>query len=194
MKIGYARVSTEAQDIAAQRERLLSLGVSPDRIYSDHGLSGRTRRRPGLETALAVCRHGDELVVNKLDRLARSVQDAVAIFSELESLGVALNIDGVIYDPKTPTGKLMLNILSMIAEFEADLISARTKEGMTLAKKKGRLRGKSPKLSKSKQKLVREMWDEGTRTQSEIAEIFQVSPRTIRRIIHDELKNSKRAP
>lgn len=189
MKIGYARVSTEAQDIAAQRERLLSLGVAPDRIYSDHGLSGRTRQRPGLETALAVCRHGDELVVNKLDRLARSVQDAVAIFSELESLGVALNIDGVIYDPKTPTGKLMLNILSMIAEFEADLISARTKEGMAIAKKKGRLRGKPPKLSESKQKLVREMWDGGEKTQSELAEIFDVSPRTIRRIVHHELKN-----
>ena len=134
MLIGYARVSTVRQDATAQRQRLEFLGVTPERIYVDEGISGKDRRRLGLEKALAACREGDTLIVTKLDRLARSVKDAAEIFAYLDSEGVALSIDGVIYDPRTPSGKLMLNILSMIAEFEADLISQRTKEGMAIAR------------------------------------------------------------
>src|SRR3954453_16262101 len=81
--IGYARVSTEAQDLTAQREGLLSLGVDPGRLYVDHGLTGTNRERPGLREALAACREGDTLVVTKLDRLARSLPDARAIAKEL---------------------------------------------------------------------------------------------------------------
>jgi len=72
-KIGYARVSTDAQDLTAQRGALAALGVTLDRIYVDHGLTGTNRERPGLRQALAACRAGDTLVVTKLDRLARSL-------------------------------------------------------------------------------------------------------------------------
>ena len=78
-RIGYARCSTNRQDLAAQRQALLELGVAEDRIYTDHGLTGATRARPGLDQALAAVRQGDTLVVPKLDRLARSVPDARAI-------------------------------------------------------------------------------------------------------------------
>ncbi len=78
-KIGYARVSTDAQDLTAQSDALAALGVTPDRIYVDHGLTGTSRERPGLRQALAACRAGDTLVVTKLDRLARSLPDAHAI-------------------------------------------------------------------------------------------------------------------
>ena len=71
--IGYARCSTDRQDLAAQRHTLRGLGVSDDRVYLDHGMTGRNRKRPGLEQALAAVRAGDTLVVPKLDRLARSV-------------------------------------------------------------------------------------------------------------------------
>src|SRR5664279_4554899 len=74
--IGYARCSTEKQDLTAQRQVLRQLGVSEDRVYLDHGLTGRNRSRPGLNNALAALREGDTLVVPKLDRLARSVPDA----------------------------------------------------------------------------------------------------------------------
>jgi DNA invertase Pin-like site-specific DNA recombinase len=74
--IGYARCSTDKQDLAAQRAALEELGVASDRVYVDHGLSGTTRARPGLDQALAAVRAGDTLVVPKLDRLARSVPDA----------------------------------------------------------------------------------------------------------------------
>jgi hypothetical protein len=74
--IGYARVSTDAQDLTAQRNALTALGVDRARLYVDHGLTGTNRERPGLREALAACRAGDTLVVTKLDRLARSVPDA----------------------------------------------------------------------------------------------------------------------
>ena len=81
--IGYARCSTDQQDLTAQRDGLTALGVSPTRIYVDHGLTGTNRARPGLREALAACRDGDTLVVTKLDRLARSLPDARAIVDEL---------------------------------------------------------------------------------------------------------------
>ncbi len=81
--IGYAGVSTDAQDLTAQREGLLALGDDPGRIYVDHGLSDTNRERPGLREALAACREGDTLVVTELDRLARSLPDARAIAEEL---------------------------------------------------------------------------------------------------------------
>jgi DNA invertase Pin-like site-specific DNA recombinase len=81
--IGYARCSTDRQDLTAQREVLRGLGVADDRIYLDHGLTGTNRRRPGLDQALAAVRVGDTLVVPKLDRLARSVPDARAIGDSL---------------------------------------------------------------------------------------------------------------
>src|SRR5687768_2978751 len=145
--IGYARCSTDKQDLAAQRAALERLGVSPERIYTDHGLSGTTRARPGLDQALAAVRSGDTLVVPKLDRLARSVPDARAIADQLLARGVRLQIGGSVHDPHDPMGKMFFNILATFAEFEADLIRLRTREGMAVARARGRLKGKPPKLT-----------------------------------------------
>ncbi len=145
--IGYARVSTDQQDLTAQREALVALGVSSDRIYVDHGLSGTNRDRPGLREALAACREGDTLVVTKLDRLARSLPDAREILDDLTRRAVKLSLGGSIHDPTDPVGRLLFNMLAMVAEFEADLIRLRTREGMRVAKAKGRLRGKQTKLN-----------------------------------------------
>lgn len=106
--IGYARVSTDAQDLTAQREGLLALGVDPGRIYVDHGLTGTNRERPGLREALAACRERDTLVVTKLDRLARSLPDARAIAEELTVRQVRLSLGGSVYDPHDPVGRLQL--------------------------------------------------------------------------------------
>jgi len=84
-KIGYARCSTDNQNLTAQKQALETLGVAPDRIYTDHGLTGTNRARPGLDQAIAAVREGDTLVVPKLDRLARSVPDARAIAEQLGS-------------------------------------------------------------------------------------------------------------
>ena len=127
--VGYARVSTEQQDLTAQRNGLHALGVGDDRIYVDRGLTGASRDRPGLRLALAACRAGDTLVVSKLDRLARSLPDALDNLDELTNRNVKLSLGGSIDDPTDPVGRLLFNVLAMVAEFEADLIRLRTWRG-----------------------------------------------------------------
>lgn len=114
--IGYARVSTEEQDLTAQRDGLAALGVEPSRIYVDHGLTGTNRERPGLREALAACRGGDTLVVTKLDRLARSLPDARGIAEDLTKRKVRLSLGASVYDPTDPVGRLLFNVLAMVAE------------------------------------------------------------------------------
>ena len=128
MLVGYARCSTDAQDLTAHRDALTGLGVKPSRIYVDHGLTGTNRARPGLGEALAAGRSGDTLVVTQLDRLARSLTDARDIVEELTAAGVKLNIGGSLHDPTDPVGRLLFNVLGMIAEFESNLIRMRTRE------------------------------------------------------------------
>tara|TARA_R110000850_G_scaffold252308_1_gene377497 strand:+ start:111 stop:1022 length:912 start_codon:yes stop_codon:yes gene_type:complete len=182
-RVGYARCSTDKQDLAAQRTALLALDVAEDRIYTDHGLTGTNRERPGLAQALAAVREGDTLVVPKLDRLARSVPDARAIADELEKRGVKLALGASVHDPTDPMGKMFFNILATFAEFEADLIRMRTKEGMAIARAKGRLKGKKPKLSDRRQAELRRMYDTGDYSISDLAELFDVSRPTVYRVL-----------
>src|SRR5229473_3323253 len=149
--IGYARCSTLAQDRTAQRQALAALGVSEDRVYLDKGLTGTSRARPGLDQALAAVREGDALVVPKLDRLARSVPDARDIGDTLVARGVRLSLGGTVYDPGDPMSKMFFNMLAVFAEFEVDLLRMRTREGMAIARSRGRLKGKKPKLTARQQ-------------------------------------------
>ncbi len=183
MKIGYARVSTDEQDLTAQRDGLADLGVDPKRIYVDHGLTGRNADRGGLRQALAACRAGDTFVVTKLDRLARSVRDAHEIADDLAAREVKLSIAGSVYDPTDPMGKLLFNVLAMVAEFEADLIRARTREGMKVAKAKGRLRGKSPKLTPRQEAHLVHLHAAKEHTVGELAELFSVGRSTVYRAL-----------
>ena len=181
--IGYARCSTDNQDLAAQRSALVDLGVAPDRIYVDHGLTGRTRNRPGLDQALAAVRKGDTLIVTKLDRLARSTPDAREIADGLAMREVRLAIGTTIYDPSDPMGKMFFNILATFAEFETDLIRMRTREGMKIARARGKLRGKKPKLSEKQQLELRRMHNAGEYSISDLSELFSVSRATVYRTI-----------
>ncbi len=181
--IGYARCSTDTQDLTAQRDALAGFGVAANRIYVDHGLTGTNRARPGLREALAAGRTGDTLVVTKLDRLARSLPDARDIVAELTEAGVKLNIGGSVHDPTDPIGRLLFNVLAMIAEFEADLARLRTREGMKVARAKGRLRGKQPKLKPSQEAHLITLWRAGEHTSAELAELFGVARSTVYRAI-----------
>ncbi|KTR06452.1 DNA resolvase [Aureimonas ureilytica] len=181
--IGYARCSTDKQDLAAQMEALQKLGVAADRIYTDYGFTGSNRARPGLNQALAAARSGDTFVVSKLDRLARSVPDAREIGDDLASRGVRLQIGASIHDPSDPMGRLFFNILATFAEFEADLIRMRTREGMALARSRGKLRGKKPKLSDRQQKELLRMYDTGEYSVSDLAEVFSISRPTVYRTL-----------
>ena len=181
--VGYARCSTDKQDLAAQRSALLELGVDAKRIYVDYGLTGTNRARPGLDQALAAVRSGDTFVVPKLDRLARSVPDARHIADELVARGVTLALGKSRYAPADPMGKMFFNILATFAEFEADLIRMRTREGMAIARAKGKLRGKQPKLSDKQELELRRMRDTGKYSISDLAELFSISRPTVYRTI-----------
>ena len=183
VRIGYARCSTDRQDLTAQRSALVELGVDPGRIYTDHGLTGRTRARPGLDQALAAVRSGDTLVVTKLDRLARSVPDARDIADALRAREVKLALGPTTHDPTDPMGKMFFNILATFAEFESDLIRLRTREGMAVARAKGKLRGKKPKLSERQARELRRMYDTGEYSVSDLAEVFSVSRPTVYRTL-----------
>ena len=157
--------------------------MDSERIYTDHGLTGRTRTRPGLDQALAAVRAGDTLVVTKLDRLARSVPDAREIADQLLARKIKLALGPTTYDPTDPMGKMFFNILATFAEFESDLIRMRTREGMAVARAKGKLRGKKPKLSTRQARELRRMYDTGHYSVSDLAEIFSVSRPTVYRTL-----------
>jgi len=181
--VAYARVSTEGQDLSAQRTALLALGVEERNIYTDQGLTGRNRDRPGLGKALAAVRTDDTLAVTKLDRLARSLRDATAIADELTEKGVRLNIGGSIYDPADPVGRMLFAVLGMVAEFESDLIRARTREGMQSAKVRKKLTGRKPKLSTVQQRHLVALHQAGGHTVAELCTLFSIGRATLYRVL-----------
>ncbi|WP_415502162.1 recombinase family protein [Arthrobacter ulcerisalmonis] len=124
--MGYARCSTNTPDLTAHHH---ALGVEAEVVHVNHGFTGTKRGRPGRNKTLAACYSGDTFVVTKVDRLARSLPEARDIADELTRKSVSLNIGGSIYNPHDPVGKLLFNVLGMVAEFEEDLIRARTRAG-----------------------------------------------------------------
>lgn len=134
--IGYARVSTEDQDLSMQTAKLLAAGVHPDNLHTDKA-SALSRKRPGLELALKDCIEGDTLVVWKLDRFGRSVLDLLTRIKALQDRGVGFRSLTDNIDTATPIGNLILVLLSAIAQFERDLIAERTKAGIAQRKAEG---------------------------------------------------------
>jgi DNA invertase Pin-like site-specific DNA recombinase len=184
MLIGYARVSTrDKQDPIHQTNALKAMGIAEDRIYVDHGYTGTNTKRPRLGEAMAALREGDTLVVTKLDRLARSIQDAHRLAEEITEKGAKLQIGGSVHDPRDPMGKLMFNVLAMIAEFEADLISMRTRDGLQLARAEGRMKGKPPKLSPALERRLVADFRSGEYTIGQLCETYAVGRATVYRAV-----------
>ena len=154
MKIGYARVSTTGQDYETQLTKLQAEGC--EKIFHEKQSGKKAENREQLQTALEFLREGDVLVITKLDRLARSMGDLWQIVRKLDSKGVGFKVlDQAGMDTTTPTGKLMFNILGSIAEFERDLINARTDEGRKAAKAKGVKFGRKEKLTDDQMAALR---------------------------------------
>ncbi len=178
MIMGYARVSTDDQKLDAQTDALSGAGA--ERIFADR-ISGASRKRPELDRLLDQLRAGDVVVVAKYDRLARSLRDLLDIVEAIRARGAGFRSLAEEIDTTTPAGRLIFHVFASIAEFERDRISERTREGLDAARRRGRVGGRPPALSKDQKAEVRRMRDEDGKSVPEIARLFRVSPATVRR-------------
>ncbi|WP_381805407.1 recombinase family protein [Streptomyces niveus] len=178
MKIGVARVSTRDQHPEAQEDALRAAGC--EKVFTDKA-SGKLARRPELDKALMVAREGDQLVITKLDRLGRSLENLIELSKELQKRGVGLVVLDQGIDTSTAVGRMFFQILGAIAEFEHALMSERTMDGLETARARGRTGGQKPKLGPRQVQLAREMYDSGELTVQQIADEFGVTRPTIYR-------------
>lgn len=148
MNYGYARVSTQGQELEAQIAQLKKAGC--DVVYSEK-FTGTKAERHEFQKVLGELRAGDTLTVTKLDRFARSTIDAITTVKQLFERGVKIHVLNMGMIEDTPTGRLIFNIFSSFAEFERDLIVERTKEGKQIAKQKGNFKEGRPKKYGKKQ-------------------------------------------
>lgn len=181
MDFGYSRVSTTGQDVELQRNFLLSEGVHESKIFVDHGFTGRTVERAGLQSVLAAVREGDKIIVPKLDRFARNAEETLRIVRELTELGVAFQFNHTVYDPRDPFSKLFLTFLAALAEAEGGWISLRTKEAMARPGVRRKLKGRKPRFSPKQDALIARHLSDGEMTPAEIADLFKTSRATVYR-------------
>ncbi|MGX0978427.1 DNA invertase Pin-like site-specific DNA recombinase [Roseovarius sp. MBR-51] len=179
MIIGYARVSTDDQNLDSQTDALAAAGA--DKVFADK-ISGSKRARPELDRMLEQLRNGDVVTVTKYDRLARSLKDLLEIVEAIGERGAGFRSLAEDIDTTTPAGRLVFHVFASIAQFERERISERTKEGLASARKRGRIGGRPAALSPAQKDEVRRMRDEDHRAISEIAHLFKVSERTVRRV------------
>ncbi len=179
MIIGYARVSTDDQSLDSQTDALSVAGA--EKVFADK-ISGSRRVRPELDRMLEQLRDGDVVTVTKYDRLARSLKDLLEIVEAIRERGAGFRSLAEDIDTTTPAGRLVFHVFASIAQFERERISERTREGLQAARKRGRIGGRPPALTEAQKAEVRRMRDEEHRSIAEIARLFAVSERTVRRV------------
>lgn len=193
MKIGYARVSTDDQNLDLQRQALDAAGC--DKIFEDHGVSGSATTRDGLDQALALATEGCILVVWKLDRQGRSLPHLIEIITSLRDRGVGFHSLQEQIDTTSAGGRFYLHILAALAEFEREMIRDRTKAGMQAAKQRGVRIGRPFKLSEDQVVSAHQMLAAG-HTRRSIADHLDVSLLTLRRALklpnHFKIRTSLR--
>ena len=182
LKIGYARVSTGLQNLNLQEDRLNQYGC--EKIFSDH-ISGSKSKRPGLDKAIEFARSGDTIVVWRLDRLGRNMEDLITLVNELNNRGVSFHSleENITMDKSSSTGQLLFHLFAAFAEFERNLILERSSAGRIAARARGRYGGRPEKLNKQDLKLLKTLYDNGTPIKT-IAEQWKVSRTTIYRYLN----------
>lgn len=182
MKIGYARVSTTGQSYEIQEEKLKAAGC--EKVLAEK-LSGKsTDNRKALQTLIEYVREGDTVMVTKLDRLARSVSDAVKIVEALEAKGVDFVVlDNASIDTRTPQGKMVFHILAAVGEMERSLINERTAEGREKAMAEGVKFGRKEALSEGQVQQLREDAKTFTGSKTELGRKYGISRATVYRLL-----------
>lgn len=188
MKIGYARVSTDEQSDNAQIDALEAAGCT--RVYREK-YSGKSRTRPELERMIDTLRDGDIVVVQRLDRLGRSLKDLIELLDTIKSKQVQFISLSESIDTTTAVGELAFHMIGSIAQFERRLISERTKAGLDAARARGRKGGRKEKLSSADIKKAKAMLSDPKMTKSEVAEHFKVSRPTLNKALAKILAISK---
>jgi DNA invertase Pin-like site-specific DNA recombinase len=180
MLIGYARVSTQDQNLDLQRDALTKAGC--DRTFEEHA-SGARDDRPELAKALSHCRAGDTLVVYKLDRLGRSLRSLIYFIGDLEQRGVQFRSLSDAIDTSTAQGTFFFHVLGAFAEMERSLIRERVNSGLAAARARGRKGGRKPKLSAQQICHARKLLADQTTTIKEVAETLGVTRATVYRAL-----------
>lgn len=187
MQIGYARVSTEEQHLALQRDALKAAGC--ERVFEER-IGGTRTQRPGLDDALSHAREGDTLVVWKLDRLGRSVKGLVDLVAELERRRIHFRslTDGI--DTTTATGRFFFHVMASLAQMERELIVERTRAGLAAARRVGRVGGRKRRMTDSKVAAARKLLDAGA-APKDVAQDLGVSVPTLYRWLPASARSSR---
>lgn len=182
MKVGYARTSTHDQ-LAGFEAQIRELEEAKcEKVFKEQ-VSSVADQRLQLEAALDFIREGDELMVTKLDRLARSVADLLRIVERVKSKGAALYIGGLGRINGDPLGALLLNVLGAIAQFEREMMLERQREGIAKAKAEGKYKGRAP-TARAKTAEVQALIEAGI-GKAEIARRLQIGEASVYRILND---------
>jgi len=179
MKIGYARVSTDEQNLGLQKNALKAAGCRV--IIEDQGVSGAARERPGMGEAISKLKKGDVLVVWRLDRLGRSLGHLIEIIDGIGKAGAGFASLSESIDTTTAGGRLVFHMMGALAEFERSLIADRTRAGMKAAKRRGKHVGRPAKLTKHHIDHASELLAGGKETQASVAALLNVDVKTLRR-------------
>ena len=180
MLIGYARISTDDQNLNLQQDSLKQAGC--ETIFEDT-LSGAIIHRPGLVDALKFLRSGDTLVIWRLDRLSRTLKDLIETINLLESRKIGLKSLQESIDTSSSSGKLIFHIFASLAEFERNLIRDRTKAGLDAARARGKLGGRPKSLTNDKQKLAIQLYNDKQHSIQQICDIMGITKPTLYRYI-----------
>jgi DNA invertase Pin-like site-specific DNA recombinase len=180
MMLGYARVSTNEQDTAAQVSALKAAGC--EKIFREKASGGRWDR-PELHRLLDQLRKDDVLVVWRLDRLSRSLRDVLMIMERIKEAEAGFRSLTEAIDTTTAPGRMMLQMVGVFAEFERAILRERTKAGLDAARKRGSIGGRRPKLRPDQQDEIVAMVSTATKTAADAARLFNVHPATVSRIL-----------
>jgi DNA invertase Pin-like site-specific DNA recombinase len=180
MRIGYARVSTRAQDNRAQID---ALKAAQCELIFEEKVSGGQWERPELHLLLGQLRRGDTVVVWKLDRLSRSLRDLLHLMERLQNAGVGFLSLTEAVDTTSPAGRMMMQIVGAFAEFERAMLRERTRNGIEAARKEGRTGGRRPKLTHQQQQEIRHLVTSGQKSAADTARLFNVHPATVSRLL-----------